>query len=99
MQDATRVRSANSDDGGDPPETLPDADGGPCGFDCEDEGDPLMSIFLDVVDEVVDAIRAAETLGLGVQVRNRLVHEDDETLIGSWVVDLYADAPHVVYEP
>ena len=95
MEDATRVRSGNFDNGAEPPETLSDADDGPCGFDCEEEGDPVMSIFHDDVEDVMEAIRAAATLGLGVRVHNRLVHEEDDILAEGWVVDLFIDAPHV----
>ncbi|MCK2245398.1 MULTISPECIES: hypothetical protein [unclassified Crossiella] len=66
----------------------------------EDEPDVptrIVSHFYDNLADAVESLEAAERLGLGVTVRNRVVLQganDDsgEVLLEEWVVDVY-DAP------
>lgn len=66
----------------------------------EDEPDVptrIVSHFYDNLADAVESLEAAERLGLGVTVRNRVVLQPapdgaGEVLLEEWVVDVY-DAP------
>lgn len=68
--------------------------------DSDDEFDVptrIVSHFYDNLADAVESLEAAERLGLGVTVRNRVVvqgsaEDGDEVLLEEWVVDVY-DAP------
>lgn len=60
---------------------------------------PLITLaYMSTMKEVIKTLRAAETLGLGVVLRNYNEHEDPEdwrTSVEAWRLELYAEAPHV----
>ncbi|MBW4720568.1 hypothetical protein [Saccharothrix obliqua] len=55
----------------------------------------LSTNIFDSASEAIEAIAAADVLGLGVKVANRLVpdEESDETLVEEWVVEIFTSVP------
>ena len=56
----------------------------------------LSTNIFDSAAEAIEAINAADVLGLGVRVSNRLVQdeESDDTLVEEWIVELLTSVPH-----
>jgi chaperonin GroEL (HSP60 family) len=52
------------------------------------------------LEEVVQSLRAADTLGLGIVVQNRwrMVADKSDEMTGEWVVTLLEDAPIAIDE-
>ncbi|MFD1148088.1 hypothetical protein [Saccharothrix hoggarensis] len=57
----------------------------------------LSTNIFDSAAEAIEAIAAADVLGLGVRVSNRLVQdeESDEQLVEEWIVELLTSVPTV----
>ncbi|MBB5807882.1 hypothetical protein F4560_007650 [Saccharothrix ecbatanensis] len=57
----------------------------------------LSTNIFDSASEAIEAIAAADVLGLGVRVSNRLVQdeESDDTLVEEWIVELLTSVPTV----
>ncbi|MCP2167888.1 hypothetical protein [Goodfellowiella coeruleoviolacea] len=57
----------------------------------------LSSNVLDSAAEAIEAVHAADVLGLGVRLFNRLVPDTDteDTLVEEWVVEVYNSVPAV----
>lgn len=57
----------------------------------------LSTNIFDSAAEAIEAINAADVLGLGVRVSNRLVQdeESDDTLVEEWIVELLTSVPTV----
>ncbi|MEV8440753.1 hypothetical protein AB0425_25530 [Actinosynnema sp. NPDC051121] len=57
----------------------------------------LSTNIFDSAAEAIEAIGAADVLGLGVRVSNRLVQdeESDDTLVEEWIVELLTSVPTV----
>ncbi|WP_447005834.1 hypothetical protein ACRAKI_04780 [Saccharothrix isguenensis] len=57
----------------------------------------LSTNIFDSASEAIEAIGAADVLGLGVRVSNRLVQdeESDDTLVEEWIVELLTSVPTV----
>ncbi|GAB3006481.1 hypothetical protein AB0K14_39215 [Actinosynnema sp. NPDC050801] len=57
----------------------------------------LSTNIFDSAAEAIEAIGAADVLGLGVRVSNRLVQdeESDDTLVEEWIVELLTTVPTV----
>jgi hypothetical protein len=55
----------------------------------------LSTNIFDSAAEAIEAIGAADVLGLGVRVSNRLVQdeESDDTLVEEWIVELLTTVP------
>ena len=59
-------------------------------------GDPVISTYyLRGVDEAVEHLRAAETLGLGVRLQSYWVpgEDGDESYVGEWELEVLQDRP------
>ncbi|KOX25571.1 hypothetical protein ADK67_17035 [Saccharothrix sp. NRRL B-16348] len=57
----------------------------------------MSTNIFDSAAEAIEAIGAADVLGLGVRVSNRLVQdeESDDTLVEEWIVELLTTVPTV----
>ncbi|WP_367131971.1 hypothetical protein [Saccharothrix sp. HUAS TT1] len=57
----------------------------------------LSTNIFDSAAEAIEAIAAADVLGLGVRVSNRLVQdeESDDSLVEEWIVELLTTVPTV----
>lgn len=57
----------------------------------------LTTNIVDSAAEAIEAVQAADVLGLGVKLYNRLVPdtEDSDTLEEEWVVEIFTNAPAV----
>ncbi|GAA3889152.1 hypothetical protein GCM10022243_62520 [Saccharothrix violaceirubra] len=56
----------------------------------------LSTVVYDSAAEAIEAIAAADTLGLGIKVANRLVPEEEsEDLVEEWVVEILTAVPTV----
>ena len=57
----------------------------------------LSTNIFDSAAEAIEAIGAADVLGLGVRVSNRLVQdeESDDALVEEWIVELLTTVPTV----
>ena len=57
----------------------------------------LSTNIFDSAAEAIEAIGAADVLGLGVRVSNRLVQdeESDDTLVEEWIVELLTSVPTI----
>ncbi|MFD0206810.1 MULTISPECIES: hypothetical protein [Saccharothrix] len=57
----------------------------------------LSTNIFDSAAEAIEAIGAADVLGLGVRVSNRLVQDEDsdDTLVEEWIVELLTSVPTV----
>ncbi len=55
----------------------------------------LSTNIFDSAAEAIEAIGAADVLGLGVKVSNRLVPDEDsdDTFVEEWVVELLTSVP------
>lgn len=53
----------------------------------------IATHYLAGIDELVDHLRAAEQLGLGVRVSSYLVPEEDGSFAGRWELDLLTSSP------
>ncbi|MFC6093787.1 hypothetical protein Q5530_34000 [Saccharothrix sp. BKS2] len=54
----------------------------------------LSTSIFDSAAEAIEAIAAADVLGLGVRVANRLVAEDEsDELVEEWVVEILTSVP------
>ncbi|MGM1063998.1 hypothetical protein [Saccharothrix sp. Mg75] len=55
----------------------------------------LSTNIFDSASEAIEAIAAADVLGLGVRVSNRLVQDEEDTdsLTEEWVVELFTSIP------
>ncbi|MFE9746455.1 hypothetical protein ACIQMJ_32645 [Actinosynnema sp. NPDC091369] len=55
----------------------------------------LSTNIFDSAAEAIEAIGAADVLGLGVRVSNRLVQdeESDDALVEEWIVELLTSVP------
>jgi hypothetical protein len=78
----------------------PGAEESAAGDEDDEPQELITTIFVSRIEDVIEAIRAADTLGLGVRVHNRWVTEEvdtvlGDTLLGDWVVDLFTDGLHV----
>ncbi len=52
--------------------------------------EPMSTFYFDRLDDLVDHLRAADLLGVGLRLRNRLVEVDGAGLeTEEWVMDLY----------
>lgn len=67
----------------------------------QSEVDLIQKIWFGTVEEAVEAVQAAATLGFGVALRNESVPEEDEpgTVSEQWVVEIYSEAPAAEPEP
>jgi hypothetical protein len=66
----------------------------------DDVANPAQVLSTNIFDsaaEAIEAIGAADVLGLGVRVSNRLVQdeESDDTLVEEWIVELLTTVPTV----
>ena len=69
------------------PETSPAADAEPA-------PELIATHYLTGLDDLIEHVRAASQLGLGVRVRSYLEAEDDgETLSERWELELYTGSP------
>lgn len=62
----------------------------------ENDANLLSTHFFDSASEATEAVRAADLLGLGVALSNRLVPDtdsDDDSFVEEWVVDIFASVP------
>lgn len=64
----------------------------------ENDANLLSTHYFDSAAEATEAVRAADLLGLGVALSNRLVPDtdtdsDDDSFIEEWVVDVFASVP------
>lgn len=61
----------------------------------------IQKMWFGAVDEALEAVRAAATLGFGVALRNESVAEEDdsEAAAEQWVVEIYGDVPAAEPEP
>ncbi|QUQ68939.1 hypothetical protein [Kutzneria sp. CA-103260] len=62
----------------------------------ENDANLLSTHFFDSAAEATEAVRAADLLGLGVALSNRLVPDtdsDDGSFVEEWVVDIFASVP------
>jgi hypothetical protein len=56
----------------------------------------LTTNIVDTAAEAVEAVHAADVLGLGVRLYNRLVPDiEDDSLVEEWVVEVFTSAPAV----
>ncbi|TWP47916.1 hypothetical protein FKR81_30005 [Lentzea tibetensis] len=57
----------------------------------------LTTNIVDSAAEAIEAVQAADVLGLGVKLYNRLVpdSEDSDTLEEEWVIEIFTSAPAV----
>ncbi|CCH28330.1 hypothetical protein ABZ816_28490 [Actinosynnema sp. NPDC047251] len=57
----------------------------------------LSTNIFDSAAEAIEAIAAADVLGLGIKVSNRLVPDEDsdDTLVEEWIVELFTSVPTV----
>ena len=57
----------------------------------------LTTNIVDSAQEAIEAVQAADVLGLGVKLYNRLVPDadDSDTLEEEWVVEVFTSAPAV----
>ncbi|MEV0677800.1 hypothetical protein AB0I60_14895 [Actinosynnema sp. NPDC050436] len=57
----------------------------------------LSTNIFDSAAEAIEAIGAADVLGLGIKVSNRLVPDEDsdDTLVEEWIVELLTSVPTV----
>lgn len=59
-----------------------------------DQPDLIATHYLTSIEDVTEHLRAANRLGLGVQVRSYLApDEDDEALTDHWEVELFTSSP------
>jgi hypothetical protein len=59
-----------------------------------DDGELIATHYLTTVDELVDHLRAAAQLGLGVRARSYLEPEEDgETFAERWELELLTASP------
>lgn len=63
-----------------------------------EDGPRLIATHYTTADEAIEMVRAAQMLGLGVRLQNRLrADEPDEdgedTAVEEWVLDLYESPP------
>jgi len=59
----------------------------------ENDTNLLSTHYFDTAAEATEAVRAADLLGLGVALSNRLVPDtdsEDGSLVEEWVVDVFA---------
>ncbi len=66
-----------------------------------EDGPRLIATHIAPADEALEMVRAAQLLGLGVRLQNRIRPDEpdedgDETAIEEWVLDLYETPPVVV---
>jgi hypothetical protein len=62
----------------------------------ENDTNLLSTHYFDSAAEATEAVRAADLLGLGVALSNRLIPDtdtDDGTFVEEWVVDVLAGIP------
>lgn len=62
----------------------------------ENDANLLSTHFFDSAADAAEAVRAADLLGLGVALSNRLVPDadsDDGSFVEEWVVDIFASVP------
>ncbi|MFI9387584.1 hypothetical protein [Kutzneria sp. NPDC052558] len=63
----------------------------------DNDANLLSTHFFDSAAEATEAVRAADLLGLGVALSNRLVpdtdSDDDGSFVEEWVVDVFASVP------
>jgi hypothetical protein len=62
----------------------------------ENKANLLSSHIFDSAADATEAVRAADLLGLGVALSNRLVLDpdaDDDSMIEEWLVEVYAVIP------
>ena len=57
------------------------------------EPELIATHYLTTVDDVVEHLRAAAQLALGVRVRSYLEAEEDETLSERWELELFTSSP------
>jgi hypothetical protein len=56
----------------------------------------LSTNVFDSAVEAIEAVQAADVLGLGVKLSNRLVPDldaDDDSLVEEWLVEIFSSAP------
>ena len=62
----------------------------------ENDANLLSSHIFDSAADATEAVRAADLLGLGVALSNRLVVDpdaDDDSVIEEWIVEVYSVIP------
>jgi hypothetical protein len=59
----------------------------------------IATHYLTSIDDVVEHLRAASQLGLGVRVRSYLEEEDSEVLAERWELELLTSSPVHQEEP
>jgi hypothetical protein len=61
----------------------------------------IQKIWFGTVEEAVEAVQAAATLGFGVSLRNESVPDEEEPTTSSeqWVVEIFHEAPTAEPEP
>ncbi|HTI25594.1 MAG TPA: hypothetical protein VL652_31690 [Kutzneria sp.] len=62
----------------------------------DNDANLLSTHYFDSAAEAAEAVRAADLLGLGVALANRLVPDtdsDDGSFVEEWVVDVFASVP------
>ena len=55
--------------------------------------EPIATHYLTSVDDVVEHLRAASQLGLGVRVASYLEAEEDGELVERWEIELLTSSP------
>jgi hypothetical protein len=56
----------------------------------------LTTNIVDTAADAVEAVHAADVLGFGVRLYNRLVPDiEDDSLVEEWVVEVFTSAPAV----
>lgn len=57
--------------------------------------EPIQKMWYGSVDEALEAVQAAATLGFGVSLRNESVTDEEEptTSAEQWVVEILSDVP------
>ncbi|NKY49286.1 hypothetical protein [Nocardia vermiculata] len=63
-----------------------------------EDGPRLIATHYIASDEAIEMVRAAQLLGLGVRLQNRVRPDEpdedgDETVVEEWVLDLYESPP------
>lgn len=62
----------------------------------DNDANLLSTHYFDSAAEATEAVRAADLLGLGVALSNRLVPDtdsEDGSFVEEWVVDVFASIP------
>lgn|GEM_PF-3642078 len=64
------------------------------------EAELIQRMWFGTVEEAVEAVNAAATLGFGVALHNESVPDEDEgASTEQWIVALYSEAPTAAPDP